>query len=48
MALSNRAGENSKALQDVLERVPESVRPAVQQAIEMAGVGYERALRNLE
>jgi len=48
MVLSHQAVENSQALQAVLERVPESVKPALRQAIEVAGAGYERALRNLD
>ncbi len=47
-ALSRQAIENQDALRAVLERVPESVRPALRQAIEMAGAGYEQALRNLD
>ena len=48
MVLSRRAVENREALRAVLERVPESVKPALRQAIEVAGAGYEQALRNLD
>jgi len=46
--LSHRAVENSNALRAVLERVPESVKPALQEAIRVAGAGYERALGHLD
>lgn len=48
MVLSRRAVENSMALQEVLERVPESVKPALRRAIEVASAGYEQALSNLD
>ncbi len=48
MELSHQAVENSQALQAVLERATESVKPALRQAIEVAGAGYEQALRNLD
>ena len=46
--LSQRAVENSNALRAVLERVPESVKPALQEAIRVAGAGYEQALGHLD
>ena len=46
--LSRRAAENLEALQAVLERVPESARPALRRAIEVADTGYEQALRSLD
>ena len=46
--LSRSAVENQNALLEVLEEVPESVKPALQRAIEAAGAGYEQALRNLD
>jgi hypothetical protein len=46
--LSQHAIENREALQEVLERAPESVKPALRQAIEEVGAGYEQALRNLD
>ena len=45
--LSEKAAKNSKALRDHLEKVPESLRPALEQAIEVADRGYEQALENL-
>jgi len=46
--VSYRAVENIEALQEQLEKAPESVKPALRWAIEVAGNGYGRALRNLE
>ncbi len=46
--LSRRAVENPEALQKELERAPESVKPALRQAIELAGAAYERALNHLD
>ena len=46
--ISLRAAKNSEALQNILSRVPESVRPALHRAIEVAGEGYDKALANLE
>jgi len=43
-----RAVENIEALQEQLEKAPESVKPALRWAIEVAGNGYGRALRNLD
>jgi hypothetical protein len=48
MLLSRSAAENGEALQAVLERAPESVKPALRRAIEQALAGYEQALRNLD
>lgn len=48
MLVSRRAVENTQALQAVLERVPESLKPALRRALEVLGAGYEEALRNLE
>jgi hypothetical protein len=45
--LSEKAAKNSKALRDHLEKVPESLKPALEQAIEVADRGYEQALENL-
>jgi hypothetical protein len=45
--LATRAAENQAALRQVLERVPESVRPALEDAIKLAGAGYEEAISNL-
>jgi len=46
--VSYRAVENIEALQEQLEKAPESVKPALRRAIEVAGAGYERALRYLD
>jgi hypothetical protein len=46
--VSQRAVANQEALKAALERVPESVRPAIMEAIEVAGAGYERALESLD
>jgi hypothetical protein len=46
--LSRRAVENQDALRAALERVPESVRPALQKALEDADVGYGQALDKLK
>ena len=46
--VSYRAVENIEALQEQLERAPESVKPALRRAIEVAGNGYGQALRNLD
>ena len=48
MLMSRRAVENSQALLAVLERVPESVKPAVQEAVDVADRGYGRILRALD
>ena len=39
---------NLKVLQDELEKAPESLKPALQQAIEVARRGYEQAINNLD
>ena len=46
--LTERFEENLKILQDELAKAPEWLKPALQQAIEVARRGYERALLNLE
>lgn len=46
--LSRRAVENSEALLAALDEVPESVKSALRRAIEVAGAGYEQAIRNLD
>jgi outer membrane biosynthesis protein TonB len=47
-ALSRKAAENLEALQAVLEKAPESVKPALRRAIEVADSGYGTALRSLD
>ncbi|MFH1647088.1 MAG: DUF5667 domain-containing protein [Chloroflexota bacterium] len=46
--LSRHALDNEVALREVLARVPESLKPALRRALEVAGAGYEQALRNLD
>ncbi len=46
--VSEQALENSKKLQELLERAPESLKPALRRALEVADNGYEQALRNLD
>lgn len=46
--LLQSAASNRLALQDVLEKVPESARPAILQAIQSVDTGYEEALSNLD
>jgi hypothetical protein len=46
--ISQSAWENSLALQDMLASVPESVKPFLQNAINIAEAGYGQILSNLE
>jgi hypothetical protein len=46
--VSEQALKNSQKLREVLERVPESLKPALRRALEVADNGYEQALRNLD
>jgi hypothetical protein len=46
--LSRQAYENWLALQEELEKAPESIKPALQRAIEVAEEAYQEALQNLE
>lgn len=46
--VSEQAMENSQKLQELLERVPESLIPALLRALEVADNGYEEVLRSLE
>jgi hypothetical protein len=46
--VSQSAWENSLALQDILASVPESVKPFLQNAINVAEAGYGQILSNLE
>jgi hypothetical protein len=45
--LASSAAANSEALEAELAKAPESVRPALERAIEIANLGYEQALSNL-
>ncbi len=46
--LSQNAAKNSRALRDQLKKAPESLKPALEQAIEANDKGYEQALNNLD
>jgi len=46
--LSIHVINNQIALQTLLDKVPESVKPTLQQAIEITATGYEQALSNLQ
>jgi hypothetical protein len=46
--VSSRAAKNTQDLQEALKRVPDSVKPALEKAIEDAAKGYEEALKNKE
>lgn len=48
MALSEQAEENKQELQDILDRAPDSVKAALERAIEVAGKGYDEAMKNME
>ncbi len=45
--VSKRAIRNTEDLKEVLKRVPDNVKPALEKAIETAGKGYEEALKNI-
>jgi hypothetical protein len=45
--VASSAASNTMALKEELEKAPESVRPALERAIEIADMGYEQALSNL-
>ena len=46
--LTRRAIENREALEELLEGVPESVKPILRQAIQQAIDSYEQALNSLD
>jgi hypothetical protein len=46
--LSQQSLENLQALQNELEKAPESLKPALRRAIEVAGKAYAEALENLD
>jgi hypothetical protein len=46
--VSRQAEKNEHDLQEVLKRAPDSVKPALEQAIEVAGKGYEEVLKDKE
>ncbi len=45
--VSEQAEQNTQDLQEVLERAPDSVKPALERAIDVAEKGYEEALKNI-
>jgi hypothetical protein len=46
--VSRQAEKNARDLKEALERVPDSVKPSVEKAIEVAGKGYDEALKDKE
>jgi hypothetical protein len=46
--VSQQAEKNAQRLEDVLKRVPDNVKPALEKAIDVAGKGYDEALKNIE
>ena len=48
ITVSGQAVRNSQKLQEALDKVPEALKPALRQALEVASSGYEQALRNLD
>jgi hypothetical protein len=45
--VSEQAEKNTQELQKVLERAPDAVKAALERAIDIAGKGYEEALKNI-
>jgi hypothetical protein len=48
ITVSEQAFKNSQKLQELLDRVPASLKPALRRALEVANNGYEQVLRNLD
>jgi hypothetical protein len=46
--VSRQAEKNTQKLEEVLKRVPDNVKPALEKAIDVAGKGYDEALKNIE
>ena len=46
--VSQQADKNAQQLEDVLKRVPDNVKPALKKAIDVAGKGYDEALKNID
>ncbi len=46
--VSSKAAANSEALRELLQKAPESVKPALRRAIQDADEGYEKALKALD
>jgi hypothetical protein len=45
--VSQQAEKNTQQLEDVLKRAPDNVKPALEKALEVAGNGYDKALKNM-
>jgi hypothetical protein len=45
--MSQQAIENAQKLKEALSRVPDSVKPSLEKAINDAGKGYGQALSNI-
>lgn len=48
MMVSEKASVNSDAIREALKNAPESVKPALYQALTVADSGYQQALQSLE
>jgi len=46
--VARNAADNPAALRDALEKAPESVKPALRRAIEVADAGYKQTLKALD
>lgn len=46
--MSRQATKNAEDLKEALKRVPDSVKPSVEKAIDVAGRGYDEALKNID
>jgi hypothetical protein len=46
--VSQQAQKNTQDLEEALKRVPDNVKPSLQKAIDVAGKGYEEALKNMD
>lgn len=46
--VSQQAEKNTQKLEEVLKRVPDNVKAALEKAIDVAGKGYDEALKNMD
>jgi hypothetical protein len=46
--VSEQATENTRKLEEALKTVPDSTKPALERALDVAGKGYDEALKNIE
>jgi hypothetical protein len=46
--VSKQAIKNTQDLKEVLKRVPDTVKPSIEKAIDVAGKGYDEALKNMD